>query len=298
MDIKEIEGRYTGNITSILPIEKGFSSEKKYLVIGQKGEFLLRSCSMDTYERKKQEFDLMERLYRQGVKCNKPLDLFKSQNRTNLYALFGYLPGKDGQTCINEATARQQYEAGIFAGADLKKINSVAADTNTWYQRKWKKHEYYLSQYKEIGYRFDQDQKVRRFIEINYSRENSGPDMLQHDDFHLGNIIINDNKYGGILDFNRYDWGDPLHEFVKLEWFTWPVSKNFARGQIKGYFKENKVSREDCLKICVYIAMSLFATVVWTLKFFPHTMGDIEKKITSILSHYQFFEKTRPDWAR
>ncbi|MCZ3365579.1 MULTISPECIES: aminoglycoside phosphotransferase family protein [Methanobacterium] len=36
------------------------------------------------------------------------------------------------------------------------------------------------------------------------------PNIFQHDDFHAGNIIINNNKeLTGIIDFNRYDWGDP-----------------------------------------------------------------------------------------
>ena len=31
--------------------------------------------------------------------------------------------------------------------------------------------------------------------------------QLQHDDFHLGNIILNNQGYVGVLDFNVYDWG-------------------------------------------------------------------------------------------
>lgn len=300
LESKEIEIRTreaTGEISSVLPIDKGFSTEKKWQVIAKNGVFLLRSSSSNSLERKKEEFDLMVRLYRQGVKCNKPIDFFESSDKTTIYSLYNYLPGQDAETCITETIPSQQYEVGVNAGKDLKKINSVTSDTKTWYERKWKKHNHYLKLYGEIGYRFDEDKKALRFIEMNYNMTESGPDLLQHDDFHLGNIVVNNNEYGGILDFNRYDWGDPLHEFVKLEWFTWPVSKDFARGQVQGYYGDNKISDEDCRKISVYIAMSLFSTVVWTLRFHPHTMGNIENKIESILQHYRFFEKTIPDWA-
>ncbi|MCE7792052.1 aminoglycoside phosphotransferase family protein [Salipaludibacillus sp. CUR1] len=33
------------------------------------------------------------------------------------------------------------------------------------------------------------------------------PNLFQHDDFHLGNIIVNNKKFAGVIDFNRYDWG-------------------------------------------------------------------------------------------
>jgi aminoglycoside phosphotransferase (APT) family kinase protein len=286
-----------GEIYKILPIEKGFSTEKKWQVIAEKGMFLLRSSQSNILERKKEEFDLMSRLYRQGVKCNKPVHFFESTDKTTVYSLFSYLPGNDAEACINDTPRSQQYEMGVRAGKDLKSINSVTSDTRTWYKRKWKKHNHYLKMYGEIDYRFDEDKKVQRFIEKNYNQIDSGPDLLQHDDFHLGNIIVNNNEYGGVLDFNRYDWGDPLHEFVKLEWFTWPVSKDFAKGQVKGYFKEHGIGEDDCLKISIYTAMSIFSTAVWTLKFFPETIGNIEQKITSILKHYRYFEKTIPDWA-
>lgn len=299
-DSKEIEIRSKeaiGEIYKILPIEKGFSNEKKWQVIAEKGIFLLRSTQSNMLERKKEEFDLMAKLYMQGVKCNKPICFFESADNTTIYSLFSYLSGHDAESCINETSRSQQYKMGIMAGKDLKRINSVTSDTRTWKKRKWKKHNNYLKMYGEMGFKFDEDKKVQKFIEINYNHTDSGLDLLQHDDFHLGNIIVNDNEYGGVLDFNRYDWGDPLHEFVKLEWFTWPVSKDFAKGQVKGYFDEHGIGEDDCLKISIYTAMSLFSTVVWTLRFYPEIIGNIEQKIKSILEHYRYFEKTIPDWA-
>ena len=300
LESKEIQFKSEGTIGEIykiLPIKKGFSAEKKWQVIAEKGIFLLRSSQSNLLERKKQEFDLMGKLYRQGVKCNKPVSLFESTDKTTVYSLFTYLPGRDAETCINETPRSQQYKMGVRAGKDLRRINSVRSGTSAWYKNRWKKHDQYLKLYGEADYRFDEDKKVQRFIETNYHQADPGPDRLQHDDFHLGNIIVHNNDYGGILDFNRFDWGDPLHEFVKLEWFTWPVSKDFAKGQVNGYFGGQKIGNDDGLKISIYTAMSLFSTVVWTLRFYPETMKHIEPKIRSILHRYTYFEKTIPDWA-
>jgi aminoglycoside phosphotransferase (APT) family kinase protein len=65
------------------------------------------------------------------------------------------------------------------------------------------------------------------FIEKNERYIKNRPNLFQHDDFHAGNIIVKENRYAGVIDFNRYDWGDPIHEFYKLALFSREVSIPF-----------------------------------------------------------------------
>lgn len=292
---RQLESRL-GTVREIKKIEKGFSDEEKYMVTTLPGVFLLRVSPEKTCSRKIEEFKIMKKLFEEGVRCNRPIDLFADEDDNKIYSLFSYLPGCDAEDNINGLPEPAQFEIGFQAGLDLKKINSLEAAAGTWKKRKSAKHEYYLKQYRECGYRFENDARVIDFIETNLDRIESGPDRLQHDDFHLGNIVINGDKYSGILDFNRFDWGDPLHEFVKLEWFTWPVSREFARGQIAGYFGKEGAGRKTCLILSVYIAMSIFSTIVWTLKFHPHTMPFIENRVRSILTSYDYFNRIQPEW--
>jgi aminoglycoside phosphotransferase (APT) family kinase protein len=259
--------------------------------------FLLRISSAKAYSRKKEEFDLMRRLSEKGVRCNKPVDIFQEKGDGKIYSLFSFLPGHDAEENISRLPGPTQLEIGIRAGRDLKTINSLEKAAGSWKRRKLAKHEYYVGQYSELGYRFENDGRVLKFIEENCDRIESGADRLQHDDFHLGNIVIDNGEYSGILDFNRYDWGDPLHEFVKLEWFSWPVSRQFARGQVEGYFGNQEVGKSICLILSLYIAMSIFSTTVWTLKFHPHTMPFIENRTRSILGDYEYFDRIRPLWT-
>lgn len=296
-DVRTRVEHAVGRISSLSPIEKGFSHEKKFLVTAEQGFFVLRSAPFDAFARKKDEYDLMARVHGLGVKCNRPVDFFESPDKAAVYSLYSYLPGEDAESCVSQLSRDRQYQSGFMAGADLQRIHGVTSDTVTWSIRKKRKHERYVGLYRESGYRFLEDRRVQRFIEMNDVLTGSTSDVLQHDDFHLGNIIIHNGGYGGVLDFNRYDWGDPLHEFVKLEWFTWPVSQDFARGQVDGYCDGRRLNHDDCRRVSVYVAMSIFSTVVWTLKYYPETMVEIEKKIGAILRHYQFFEKTVPDWA-
>lgn len=293
---KEIEKRI-GRIKRISSIEKGFSIEKKFKITTGEGDYLLRVSPMKTLTIKEQEFELMRKLHEIGVRCNNPIIMFKNEIQESVYAVYHYLPGTDAEDNIANMSEEIQYKSGIEAGEDLKRINSLNCETNNWKERKWKKHEYYVSRYFKQDYRFENDKKILRFIEMHYDAIETAKDQFQHDDFHLGNIIINNQGYVGVIDFNRYDWGDPLHEFVKLEWFTWPVSEMFARGQIEGYFGKKQIDDNDCLQISVYIAMSILSTIVWTLEFHPHTWIEIEAKMLTILDHFDYFESVRPKWA-
>ena len=45
------------------------------------------------------------------------------------------------------------------------------------------------------------------------------PVVYQHGDFHVGNFIYLPTRQVGVIDFNRWDFGDPYEEFYKLQFF-------------------------------------------------------------------------------
>ncbi len=292
----EIQARL-GRIVSAVPIEKGFSDDRKFrLTIGGR-DCLLRLSKRNGSAGAQQAFAIMEQLHQSGVRCNEPVMLLVDEPRGVVCRLYGYLAGVDAEDNIGRLPEPDQYRIGVEAGRDLRRINRLQRDTADWKRRKWEKHRRYLERYLQLGCRFQHDERVIRFIETHYDPTEAEKDRLQHDDFHLGNLILDHRSYGGVLDFDRFDWGDPLHEFVKLEWFTWPVSEAFARGQIEGYFGTRSIDEARCLPIAVYIAMSLFATVVWTLRFHAHTWPTIEARMLSILKNFEYFDSVRPLWA-
>jgi len=294
---KELIEKRLGPIRNIVPIEKGFSTEKKFRMTIGESDYLLRLSSIKSLDSKTTEFELMKELYTNGVRCNKPIDMFTNEELESVCAVYTYLPGDDAKENITGLPEEIQYRIGVDAGKDLKRINSISRDTNDWKERKWRKHERFVSRYFNQSFRFKNDEKVLRFIEDRYDASEADKDFLQHDDFHPGNIIINEGGYSGVIDFNRYDWGDPLHEFVKMEWLTWPVSKAFARGQVDEYFAKSRIEDVECMQISVYIAMSILSSIVWTLLFHPQTWKHMETRMLMILDHYDYFDRFRPEWA-
>lgn len=50
------------------------------------------------------------------------------------------------------------------------------------------------------------------------------PPVYMHGDFHPGNLIYMRDGTIGVIDFNRWEVGDPYEEFYKLESFGVEVS--------------------------------------------------------------------------
>jgi len=294
---KKLIEKRLGPIQDIAPIERGFSNEKKFKLTIGKSDYLLRLSALKSLDSKTTEFELMKKLYAKGVRCNEPIIMFSNEEQESVCAVYSYLSGRDAENNIAGMPEEIQYQIGVDAGRDLKRINLLSRDTKNWKERKWRKHERFVSRYFKQSYRFKNDEKVLRFIEARYDPSEADRDYLQHDDFHPGNIIIKESGYSGVIDSNRYDWGDPLHEFVKLEWFTWPVSKAFACGQVDEYFGGGRLEDDECMQISVYIAMSILSSIIWTLEFHPHTWKNMEIRMQRILDHYEYFERVRPEWA-
>ena len=79
--VEIIRNNYRNDLPLIVKIEeikKGFSLEKKYQIITEDGEFLLRILSGKKYEQKEEEFNIIQRCYNAGVKCNEPISFWSS----------------------------------------------------------------------------------------------------------------------------------------------------------------------------------------------------------------------------
>ena len=116
-----------------------------------------------------------------------------------------------------------------------------------------------------------------------------------HGDFHPGNLIMMPNDEIGVIDFNRWEVGDPYEEFYKLESFGVEVSVAYCVGQIKAYFNYN-VPLEFFETLAVYVAHASLFSIKWAEKF---GQADIDKMIMryeQAKKHYQSFNEVIPTW--
>lgn len=276
---------------------RGYSQDEKYIVHSLNEKYLLRVGALNDYEKKKAEFQILKKLQSINVKCPEPIEFGKHTESGICYNIYSFIDGRDGKEVLHELTSKEQYKFGAEAGAQLSRMHSLKAPLTleSWYERAMAKHYRYLEAYKTCDIHIKSDNKIIDFIEKNKSLLKERPNYFQHDDFHLGNIIVHNNKYAGAIDFESIDWGDPIHDFVKVALFQRELSVSFSIGQIKGYFIEG-VPEKFWILYSIYNAMVIFSSVVWTLRFSPDQLEEMMERIHNILEDHKDFEKLKPSW--
>ncbi|HDR3895142.1 aminoglycoside phosphotransferase family protein [Bacillus cereus] len=282
----------------IKEISKGFSPDKKYIIMSANNEkYLFRTGDIKEYERKKIEFQILNEMVKCNVQAQRPIEIGILEEEGVCYSIFSYLEGEDAKRLFSTYSPKEQYDIGIEAGKDLAKMHTLEAPKNIlpWYERAMKKHRKYLEAYKTCGIKIENDDKIIKFIDENEMYVKDRPNRFQHDDFHLENIIVRDGRYVGVVDFNGYDWGDPLHDFVKIALFARDISIPYSIGQIEGYFNE-RIPEEFWKLYAVYVGMTVFSSVVWTLRAAPHMLEDTLERLHIVLEDHKNFELSKPIW--
>ncbi|KMK77970.1 aminoglycoside phosphotransferase family protein [Alkalihalobacillus pseudalcaliphilus] len=293
--IKQIP--FISNCTGINEINKGFSSDKKYIIhMKDDSKVLLRMFDLEELKIKQNEFYILEKMKETNVNCSRPIEIGEVEGHG--YMITSYIEGKDAEDEIRNYSEQEQFDLGYQAGKELNKMHKISAPSHisSWYSRKVEKHQKYMEAYLRCGIKIIHDHKILNFIDDHIELMKQRPNVFQHDDFHPGNMIVKDGKLAGIIDFNRYDWGDPIHEFLKIGIFTREISIPFSKGQIKGYFNNQEPSEDFWRLYSLYMAMCVFSTVVWTINTIPHNLNEMLDKVYQFLDDHNYFDTFKPTW--
>ncbi|MCY7531833.1 aminoglycoside phosphotransferase family protein [Bacillus altitudinis] len=283
---------------SIDQIDKGYSRDEKWVVTMSSGEkYVLRFTDQDQYDKIKTQFELLSQLRRHGVQCANPVKMGVLDETQQVYYILSFVEGQEAKEIMSQLTEEQQYAIGVSAGQDLRNMHTYPAPSHIepWEERVVKKHLRYLAAYRESGISIEGDEKVAQFIAQHIDKVKGRPNQFQHDDFHLGNIIIKNNNYAGVIDFNNFDWGDPFHDFYKVALFSRETSEAFAAGQINGYF-DGEIPADFWQLYSVYVAMSIFSSIMWVIKFDPGQMDEMIKRLENVLKDHDYFRQIEPHW--
>lgn len=279
-------------------IAKGYSDDAKYIVHRGEGvQYLLRTCGIGHRDRKREEHDTLAAMADLGVSCSRPLAFGEVPELGIVYQLLSYVEGEEATEALPLLPEDKAYRIGLAAGAELKLMNRVEAPAHiqSWEERIAAKHLRNEKAYAECGTRIDDDGKVLAFIEANLHLLAGRPNRFQHDDFHVGNLVVRDGRLSGVIDFNRFDWGDPVHEFLKVGLFSVPVSIPFAAGQIRGYHG-GEPDGQFWRLYGLYLAMNVIGSVPWVLRVKPEETGLMIDRIHAVLAEHHWFELDVPLW--
>ncbi|MBO1005264.1 aminoglycoside phosphotransferase family protein [Pseudogracilibacillus auburnensis] len=281
------------SVSSITKINKGFSNDQKYVI---DDKYLIRVFSSENKSCRQEEFHIIQKLNRFSDYVPEAIDFGTLSNMEQSYMILTYFPGEDGETSLKELTEGAQYKAGFTAGNELKKLHELIApeDTPPWYEHKKQKTEKYLEELELINVEKSLKKMLTSCIRENEMLMKGRPNTFQHDDFHPANLLIHRQKFAGIIDFQRMDWGDPIHDLHKLGFFSSRISVPFTRGIVDGYHSDSSLGDSFWELYLLYSAIHIVSALVWGKR-----MGIYEKMLTysmDVVRDHDHFERIVPKW--
>lgn len=289
-------------------IRKGYSDERKYVLSLPDGDKLLLRIIEPAGEaiigRKQAEFNVIRDLGQYSDKIPETKYFGVSEDNQICFSILRYIEGTAAEDSLPKFPDNIQYAIGVAAGEELKKMHGMKAPAwyPGWYETRTRKHAYYLRGLAEVSTKQEgvDMEKIHAYVESGVDLMKNVEPTFQHDDYHPGNIIVRNGSFGGVIDFNRYDWGDPIHDFYKVAHFSRNDSVPFSVGQIDGY-TGGTIPQSFWKKYALYVAMSIVSDTVWSYRYSVRTgtseqIERSKKTIQTIWRDHSGFESDVPHW--
>ncbi|MGQ7413699.1 aminoglycoside phosphotransferase family protein [Streptococcus suis] len=282
-------------IVSRQPLTKGWSTDRKYKVQLEDGRFgLLRIAERPAYEAKRLEFQLVENLFGLGLPVAEPIAFWADD--LSVYTLYEWLEGQDMNDLVTSLSEQTLYELGCQSGQFLRTLHALPIDQsqrdwNSFYQAKIDSK---LAAYQAASHSYPNGQAMIDFVQTNRHLLEGRPIAYHHGDFHTGNFLLGRDGKLKILDFDRYDIGDPWEEFNRLI-FTADLSPAFARGQVDAYF-DGAIPEEFWRLLVLYLTVNSLGALSWAEQVDPDQVPLMQEQAATISEWYADFTRWVPTW--
>lgn len=279
------------------PVEKGWSGERKYRVTGASGEALmLRLSDASKYREKAKEYGIISKFAALGFAMSRPVAFGTCEGGGSCYMLLTWVEGCDLEEVLPTLSEAAQYRLGREAGAILRRVHALPLDagdvpTDTKRARKLAQ----LERYEASRVRIPGDGAAIRFVRAHIDRIWRRPPAYLHGDYHPGNLIYRPDGSIGVIDFNRWEVGDPFEEFCKLQSFARERSVPYCAGQINAYF-EDAVPADFWDALAVYVAQASLFSIAWAEPFGPGDVAAMTRRCRVALEDYGGFKRRVPRW--
>lgn len=283
------------DIDSFSLIEKGWSSDQKYLIQSNNKKYIFRLAPIDQLESKTKEFQLIETLYNIGIHTHKPYEIIISEDQSKVGILLDYIPGDQAELLLEGLPKQKQYDLGLQMGQELKLIHQLEyQDQSNWGDTYKKKIDHRIRELQKCGYQSPILDEIVDFVKQHLYLLDNRPTCRNHGDFHSGNMIVTPEEEIYIIDYNRNKIGDPLYEFNRI-YFSYRVSPLFATGILDAYFN-HQVTEETHLYIKFYLLSVVIGNIPWALHFDQKDVDFAKKSIEEIYHTYNQLKSSVPNW--
>ncbi|MFI3068985.1 aminoglycoside phosphotransferase family protein [Streptococcus suis] len=277
------------------PLTKGWSTDQKFKVRLDDGRFcLMRIAEQTSYEAKQAEFRLVQSLFGQDLPVAEPLSFWADD--LSVYTLYEWVEGQDMNEVASSLSDSVLYDLGCQSGKFLRTLHALPIDQsqrdwNSFYQAKIDSK---LATYQAASHSYPTGPAMIDFVQANRHLLEGRPIAYHHGDFHTGNFLLGADGKLKILDFDRYDIGDPWEEFNRLI-FTADLSPAFARGQVDAYF-DGAIPEEFWRLMALYVTVNSLGALSWAERVDPLQIPLMQEQAATISEWYADFTRWIPTW--
>lgn len=254
---------------------------------------LLRTAALSKLERKQAEFSWMKKVHAAGVPIPEPIRMNVTEE---VQSFFRWCDGEDAEGIVPTLPKVQQYQFGWQSGAYLRQIHAFPAPATVvpWEEKFSRKIDRKIAVYQDCPLSFVGDEAILQYISFSRHLIEGRPQTFQHGDFHTGNMVISAEGTLSIIDFDRFDFGDPWEEFNRIV-FTAALSPEFASGQLHGYF-EGEPPETFFQLLALYIACNTLSGLPWALEFGEAEIATMQAQAEQVLEWYENMTRVVPTW--
>ncbi len=284
----------TVSFVSAEPIDKGWSGDKKYRVQTADGRtLLLRLSPVEQLARKQEECIRMRQAAALGVPLCCPVEVGTCPEGT--YSLYEWIDGEEAEAAVPRLAPADAYRYGVQAGRYLKQLHTLPAPAGQepWDIRYARKIDHKLALYAGCPLKYDGGEIFLAYIQHNRRLIQGRPQCFQHGDYHIGNMVLQGGRLI-ILDFDRFDYGDPWEEFNRIVWCA-QKSPSFAAGMVDGYFDGTPPS-DFWRLLALYIAVNTLSSLPWAIPFGQAEIDTMQRQAGEVLAWYDHMRCPVPAW--
>ena len=281
-------------IVSREAVDKGWSGDRKYRAVCENGDvYLLRISPFEKREMRYRLWDILQSVQALDVSMSRSLEMGECDE--GVYFVQEWVDGVDAEEFVPTLPAKEQYRLGYEAGKELVKLHSIPAPEGQepWGPRFSRKARRKIDMYRACPIKFDGDEAVIRYVEENLQLLDGRPQVFQHGDYHIGNMMLSGGRIV-IIDFDRFDYGDPWEEFNRIVWCA-QAAPWFASGMVDGYF-DGKVPDMFWRLLKLYIGSNTLSSIPWAIPFGQKEIRVMLKQTADIMEWYDGMKNNVPSW--
>ena len=286
------------DLVSLTPIKAGWSGDAKYKALTADGHpYFLRITPRERGDRFNRIFDMQKAVADTGIPICLPLAIGECSEGT--YTIHSWVDGEDAEPAVMKMPRSMQYKLGRDAGEYLTRIHSLPAPAGqpAWEPRMNAKIDRKIRMYTECPIHFKGDHHLLRYIGENRHLLAGRPQCFQHGDYHIGNMMLtyeNGSPRVVIIDFDRYDFGDPWEEFNRIVWCA-QAAPAFATGLVDGYFG-GKIPMDFWRLLALYISSNMLSSIPWAIPFGEGEIRTMLNQARDVLAWYDDMTHPVPTW--